>query len=110
MPRLLNLSKTRVKWCGQYLLFCVPHMLHIYFFTNSCLSMVGERFFAYSKGIHVHCSLVNILIERELSLPNGSVMLILKRIIFLVFKYFLFLLPEFNIKITTFSQTRCSLA
>ena len=72
--RLLNISGTRVKWCGQYLLFCLPHML--YFLTNSRLTIVGSGFFAYSTVIQVHCSLVNILIGRELSLV-GSISLII---------------------------------
>ena len=41
----------------------------LYFLTNSLFTMVVEEgFFAYSEVIQVHCPLVNILIERELSL------------------------------------------
>ena len=36
MPQLLNILLTRVKWCEQYLLFYLPHML--YFLTNSRFS------------------------------------------------------------------------
>ena len=40
----------------------------IFTFLSSRFTMVGEGFFAYSKVIQMHYSLVNILIERELSL------------------------------------------